>query len=155
MTQASPASSANRRAIRIATAAFVIQGLWAIYANHSFGTGKSLTAGAVQGASSFLMTYLSTMLIEYILAAGQGLPKPLRFVAAAGSSILATIAVQFSANWAAGTPALVKTIAPAVIMGGAYAILYSFGRVFLGRRSKTASGPAAVRTVAGAQGATP
>lgn len=127
-------SNANRKALLISCVAFVIQGSWAVYANHEFGWGKSLPAGLVQGLCSSAMTYLSTILIEYILYIASAAASPLRFAAASVSTIVFIAAVQNLAHWLAGTPQIVKTILPAVLIGGIYCIVYALGRVFLGRQ---------------------
>lgn len=127
-------SNANRKALLISCVAFFIQGSWAVYANHEFGWGKSLPAGLVQGLCSFAMTYLSTMLIEYILYVASAAASPLRFAAASASTIVFIAAVQSLAHWLAGTPHIIKTILPAVVIGGIYCIVYTLARVFLGRQ---------------------
>lgn len=127
-------SKANKKALLIGCVAFFIQGSWAVYANHEFGWGKSLPAGLVQGLCSFAMTYLSTMLIEYILFVASAAARALRFTAASASTIVFIAAVQSLAHWLAGTPHIFKTILPAVVIGGIYCIVYALGRVFLGRQ---------------------
>lgn len=127
-------SNVNRKALLISCGAFFIQGSWAVYANREFGWGKSLPAGLVQGLCSFAMTYLSTILIEYILFAAGAAAKTLGFTAASASTIVFIAAAQSLAHWLAGTPHIIKTILPAVVIGGIYSIVYALGRVFLGRQ---------------------
>jgi hypothetical protein len=130
------ASSANRKALISASAGFVIQGSWAFYANLPFGWHKGLTAALVQGLCSFAMTYACTMLIEKVLSWLASAAPALRFAVAASASVGLILLVQGSAHWLAGTPAIVKTILPALFIGGGYCVVYSFGRVFLGRARK-------------------
>ena len=132
-------NNVNRKAFLISCVAFFIQGSWAVYANHEFGWGKSLPAGLVQGLCSFAMTYLSTMLIEYILFVASAAAKTLRFAAASASTSVFIAAVQSLAHWLTGTPHIIKTILPAVLIGGIYCIVYALGRVFLGRQREKQS----------------
>jgi ascorbate-specific PTS system EIIC-type component UlaA len=126
-------SNPNRKALLISCAAFLIQGGWAVYANHESGWERSLPAGLVQGLCSFAMTYLSTLLMEYILLAASAASAGWRFVAASGGTFLFITAVQSLAHWLAGTPHIARTILPAVIVGAIYCVVYSSGRVFFGR----------------------
>jgi hypothetical protein len=131
-------TTASRKALISAIAGFVLQGSWALYANFSFGWGKSVPAALVQGVCSFVMTYACTMMIELILAATTRVAPTLRFVAASAATISFIVVVQASAHWLTGTPQILKTILPAIIIGGSYCVIYSFGRVFLGRSRKGA-----------------
>jgi hypothetical protein len=50
--------------VRLTVAAFVLYGLWALYANHEHGWATALRAGLVQGLSSATTTLVITAGIE-------------------------------------------------------------------------------------------
>jgi len=119
----------TRKALLISSIAFVLQGSWAVYANQRFGLEKSLVAGLVQGLCSFAMTFVTTMILEYLLALWRALAPGIRLVAVVTVTTLIIALVQSTAHWIAGTPEIAITIAPAVILGGVYCVVYAFGKM--------------------------
>ena len=115
--------SANQRILLMSVAAFLLYGTWAIYANIEHGSVIAVRAGLAQGVYSFVSTVLITLLLETVYARAAVMP-----VLVAGTvGITCTVTLITATHIAVGTPNLLKTIAPSVVIGGAYSYVYCYG----------------------------
>lgn len=124
------------RGLLMAAAAMLVQATWAGYANHLHGWQYSIRAALAQGASSFVMTFLITVVIEFLLGALAALAAPMQLLVTFALSVLAMLAMQIGVHCLAGTPELLLTIAPPATVGTGYCFVYTWGRVYLGKTRK-------------------
>ena len=91
------------------------------------GRESAFKAGLVQGAYSFLLTFVMTLLIETIFKALMKIlhHKPV----VAGLTIMLTCAMVFSGSWyvnyLAGTPEIFNTVILGYVLGGVYTLVYT------------------------------
>ncbi len=111
------------RSLAMAAAAFCLYGGWAMLANRGHGLAAARRAGLVQGVLSFTITLGMTMLIE-------ALHRRLRD-RRRGAALTALCAVGLSGSavvlghLAAGTPEVLRTVAPSLLIGSFYATSYT------------------------------
>lgn len=132
-------ASASGRGLLAATAAMLLQASWAAYANHAHGWQYSARAAVAQGASSFFMTFLITLVIEALFSLFKNYPAPLRLLLIFVLAVLTMLAMQIGVHLLAGTPELLLTIAPPATIGTGYCFFYTLGRVYLGKSRKPLS----------------
>ena len=116
------ARSGTVRSVVAGLAGFLAYGGWAFYVNVAYGTALGIRSGLVQGSYSFVLTFVSTSLMELQL-------KVFRSTAFAGQltiglTILLQFVVAYGINWLAGTPEIAMTILPGFIIGSGYTIVY-------------------------------
>lgn len=102
-----------------------LYGSWAVYANWNHDAGHIARAAATQFLLSFCSTSFLTLMIEFMLARGRSLGN---LVAAAIGPHTCMVALFVVAHSLAGTPNVVKTIAPSATVGLVYSILYVLKR---------------------------
>ena len=97
-------------------------GAWAIYANYEHGMDAWLMAGILQGLSSFSitlgLTIIATRLYHYFGRRVKGIA-----LSWCVSAMLLAI-IPYSIHKSAGTPDILQTIAPGLMIGSCYLILY-------------------------------
>ena len=103
--------------------AFVVYGSWAIFANWEYGIKKSLIAGLTQGLMSFLITTFMTFLMIWLL--NRGSSRWMSFLYAVICTNTVTITSLVVAHLIAGTPEILLTIMPSMIIGFVYIVSYS------------------------------
>lgn len=114
---------ARRRIARLMVLAFFVYGGWAAWANHHHGFAVSLRSFGVQGLSSATTTLLMGGVIEALRARiGSG---PARGMLSAVLATAAAICFHLSLHLVAGTPEIVRTVAPSVVVGFAFASAYA------------------------------
>jgi hypothetical protein len=122
-------SAPRRRAIArvagLALAAAVLYGGWAVLANSSHGWTLALRAGLVQGASSATTTLVISSLIETLFVALAR--SPARTAIAGALPPTCSAGVHAVAHVLAGTPEILRTIAPSVVLGYVFAAIYAAG----------------------------
>ncbi len=111
------------RLARLTVAALVLYGGWAAFANHAHGTAAAARAFVVQGLSSATTTVLIGGLVE-LLARRLGSTRRAA-TAAALSAATVTACFHAAVNRVLGTPELLRTIAPSVVVGYAFAVVYA------------------------------
>ena len=113
------------RSISSACVASTIYGGWGFFANHSHGTAIAVRVMLAQAAASFAMTFVTTMLIEAILA------RLGRRRFAAAQTIVYTFvlcqALVLLVHLAVGTPEILRTMAPNLIVGISFTTAYTLG----------------------------
>ena len=130
--------SASGRALAMSFAALCVQGTWATWANADAGKWIAVKAGVVQGLCSFVMTYLVTMFMEFVLLRVSFSPAWIRGIVVGISGILFMLTIQVGAHALAGTPHILLTIAPAAAVGTCYCMLYSQRQVHVMSSDKSA-----------------
>ncbi|MBK7396256.1 MAG: hypothetical protein IPJ34_08135 [Myxococcales bacterium] len=110
----------SNRLARLSLAAFVVYGSWAAFANHGHGAWVAGRALLGQGLSSATTTLLIGGLVEL-------LSRRLGATSAALLAATATACFHAAVNLLLGTPELLRTIAPSVVVGYAFALAYAVG----------------------------
>ena len=114
------------RSALLALASLLVWGGWAFFANRGHGSGAALTAAGVQGASSLTVTFLMTLLMEGSMRwlplrlDGWGRMLPVAVVGL-GFQVVYTVVWHLVGE----TPELLMTIAPGVLSGAVYCLLYA------------------------------
>jgi hypothetical protein len=119
------ARAARARVARLTLAAAALFGTWAFAANARHGGGLALRAAAVQALSSATTTLVISGGIEALARWLAGRRGGLLLVVLVPPS--ASSSVHLLAHLANGTPEVLRTIAPSVLMGYAFAALYALG----------------------------
>ncbi len=98
-----------------ALAAFVIWGGWAFYANVHAGNWIAMVAAVAQGAFSLLMTFVMGYLTSYLYAC---FTRPVfKLLLPAFFILLLACCFLSILHYSVGTPAILKTISPALLVG--------------------------------------
>lgn len=101
-----------------ASAAFVLYGGWAIYANFEHGQKAGLIAGAVQGVYAFVSTLSVTLVALNIYQRSHG--GKLGIIAGFSVGFLVMLIIPWVVHSAAGTPNKLQTVLPGIIWGSLY-----------------------------------
>lgn len=122
--------SPRLRACGAGVAGFVAYGAWGWWVNLGYGQFVAAKAGLVQGSYSFLLTFFSTLLMEWLYARMRSRRLPVVTTTAVISSLLFVVA--FTIQYAAGTPEVLLTILPGYAIGTVYTGFYVAGLAKLG-----------------------
>jgi hypothetical protein len=106
--------SARTRALVSALCGFLGYGSWGVWINMSHGWQAGLKAGLTQGSYSFMVTLFYSGLIEWIYAKTQ--KKALTIIVCC----LSVVMTSYLIHSLAGTPEIIPTIAPGVVIGSIY-----------------------------------
>ena len=106
-------------------AGFVAYGGWAFYANSSHGDMIALRSGVVQGSYSFVLTFVMTIVTEWLFTKLYGKLLWLPTLMVIVCSVLFTTA--YTINMIAGTPEILMTIFPGFVIGSIYTLIYVIG----------------------------
>lgn len=124
----SPVSPAFRgAALRMAItviAAVAVYGTWAFVANRGHGALVAARAGLTQGASSGFTTLVIGSIVEALRSALP--PGRRRALVATSISASITACIHLGVHLVAGTPEILRTILPSVILGYVFAASYAF-----------------------------
>lgn len=113
---------ATTRVLVLSALAALVYGGWAFAANFSHGMVSSTRAGLVQGASSATTTFVISGGIE-ALRARLGTSRGGLLVAALLPPTLAS-SLHVIAHWLVGTPEILRTILPSLVMGYVFGFAY-------------------------------
>jgi hypothetical protein len=114
-----------RRSLLIAAGSFVAYGSWAAFANWAHGPRVYVVSGLTQASISFVVTATLALGMEAVFRRlRSGL---LRFVVTALGPQSAVAALTAAAHWAVGTPEILMTMAPSLIVGAVFCLLYTAG----------------------------
>lgn len=102
-------------------AGFVVYGGWAWFWNMEHGA-MGQRAGLLQGSYSFVLTFFSTLLMEWIYRRCAPAPHARLLTIGATGAVLLTIPVTLHAL--AGTPNIPGTILPGFLIGMVYTTVY-------------------------------
>ena len=118
-------SSAFWRSLLAGLAGFVGYGAWAWYANLDHGADVAMRSGLVQGGYSLILTFLMTLVTEFLYA---------KFVDLVAGTVMTTGVVSvilfvsaYSIHAIVGTPEILMTITPGFIIGTIYTYVYVLG----------------------------
>lgn len=121
------------RAYVTATGAAILYGSWAGFSNWEHGTSIALEACLVQGVLSFLSTLTLVLVLEALFRlGGRALGG---FLLAAVGTLSLMIAVMTTTHWMTGTPNLVTTIVPSIVVGSVFFIAYAW-RLLVAERNR-------------------
>lgn len=109
-------------------AGFLAYGAWAVFINYSHGWDLAVKAGLTQGGYSFCITLILGVMIEWLFArlARTPLPLLLRGLCVFFLSFSLLVVTSYSLNYWLGTPELILTILPGLLMSAMYTALYIF-----------------------------
>jgi len=111
--------SKNKRMFITGMLSAIIYGLWAYYVN--MGLPTAMASSLAQSISSFIGGYLVAGLIEFTFSVT---PKPWRFPISAFVPYALTLSIYALVHKFVGTPDILATISPNIIIGTPYFILY-------------------------------
>ncbi len=114
-----------RRVVFFAASAFLLYGGWGVIANLHHGRSKSLSAGLTQGLLSLVSTAILTSAMETVFRRLS--PGVVRFVAAGLGPVTAALLLMAVVHFFTGTPEIVATMLPSIVIGYAYSIIYAAG----------------------------
>ena len=118
-----------QRSLFSALAALVAYGGWAYLVNSMHGSFAAAKAAGVQGAYSFLLTFVMTILIELLYRASCAITDS--DLLRKGLTIVITCCMIFSASWwvnvLAGTPEIFNTVILGYVVGGIFTASYALG----------------------------
>jgi len=130
----------RRRSVAIAALFALFFGTWALCANLAHGLPRGLEAALVQACMSFSMSFC---IVEGMHAMERALgTSPWARVATAFVPSLAADAVIATAHLCAGTPEILRTILPGLVLGTVSSCLYVAGRGHARRRALRGEGRA-------------
>lgn len=98
--------------------AFLLWGGWAFYVNEGAGFAVGLASGVVQGAASFVITLLMVRSVTYLYGHLTG--RLLRLALPATITVATTGAMLVVIHRMVGTPHIIATIGPALMVGLAF-----------------------------------
>ena len=112
----------SARGLALAIGAGCMYGAWALWANSAHGAAAGWRAAGTQFVVSFVVTLAITTVMEQVHAS---LPSPLRRVAGAiAASVGVTVILTLSLHYASGTPEILATVVPVLVLGSLYCIAY-------------------------------
>lgn len=114
-----------QRSVLSGVAGFLVYGGWAFWLNASHGTAMGISAGAVQGSYSFVLTLTMTLVMEHLMASFVAIPARGALTVALVSGI--SFSVAYSLQWLNGTPEILLTILPGFFIGVVYCAVYVTG----------------------------
>ncbi|MEM1435282.1 MAG: hypothetical protein AAGG11_14575 [Pseudomonadota bacterium] len=115
--------SAWWRSLGAAVAGFLVYGGWAYYVNADHGQSIGMRSGLLQGSYSFVLTLVTTLLMERLyrtFAAGQ---HPVVLTVIVTGVLLFTIPCVI--HGLAGTPEILMTVLPGFLIGMVYTTVYT------------------------------
>lgn len=125
MNKLSPDRGQLRRVVFFAGSAFFLFGGWGVLANMQHGTGKSLSAGLTQGLLSLVSTAILTTAMEALFRRLS--PGAARFIATGLGPITAAQLLMAVAHFFTGTPEIMATMLPSIVVGYSYSLAYATG----------------------------
>lgn len=130
----------SKRALVMGVLAGALYGAWAIYANWNHGLPRVARAFAIQFVLSFCSTSFMTLMIELTLARGRSAANKLLAAIGPHSGMITLFVII---HYIAGTPHVMKTIAPSAVVGLLFCIVYVSrrGRVVTAPRYSRRSDP--------------
>jgi hypothetical protein len=125
------------RGLVLAVGAGCMYGAWALWANLGHGAEAGWRAGGTQFFVSFVVTLTITTVMEQVharLASRAG-----RMLGAIAASVGTTVTFTLALHWASGTPEILPTVVPVLLLGSLYCIAYVVNlERELGRRAEKA-----------------
>lgn len=113
---------------------FLFYGAWAMLINFSHGSEHAIKAGLTQGSYSFCITLILALLVEGLFVRLANIRFKNLWVFLAAALLLTTTSV--SLNWLAGTPEILWTVLPGLMVSLVYTVVYIFTLNALGTQKK-------------------
>ncbi|MDG2277524.1 MAG: hypothetical protein P8L31_06145 [Pseudomonadales bacterium] len=113
------------RSFLSAIAGFSVYGGWAYYVNADHGTGLATMIGLVQGGYSFVLTFVMTLVTEWLFKRFTESKNQVAYVMI--TILIALFTMPYVIHVFIGTPAIWMTILPGFAIGAMYTGLYVFG----------------------------
>jgi hypothetical protein len=112
----------SARGLALAIGAGCMYGAWALWANSAHGAAAGWRAAGTQFLVSVVVTLAITTVMEQVHASlSSRLPRVAGAIAASvGVTVIFTIALHY----ASGTPEILATVLPVLILGSLYCIAY-------------------------------
>lgn len=111
------------RAIATSCGAGALYGTWAGIANRDHGAHAALRAAATQAIVSVALTFCVVMIMEYLSRRGR---SPLHgFMLSAVLTTSLMIGLTVCAHAWSGTPHLIASVAPSILIGTTFIVTYS------------------------------
>lgn len=112
-----------RRNVVTAAIGATIWGAWAWYTNRADGGGSGICAALVQAMLAAGIVFFKTWSVEYWARYGRRMSARVLYAVAGTFAVILPVSVL--AHWLAGTPRILVTIAPALLVGVAACIGYA------------------------------
>ena len=103
-------------------AGFAVYGGWAYFVNAEHGQELAMMVGLVQGSYSFALTFVMTLVTEWLFRQCQG-----HFVLIMSIVCTALFITPYMIHLAIGTPSILMTILPGFVIGSIYTGIYVLG----------------------------
>ena len=120
------------RSLASAVGGFALYGSWGYLANRGVGVDIARRVGLLQGTFSFVVTLTSALIIEAVYA------RLGRVAPTVAACLAFTYALMVTVHTLVGTPHLLVTIAPGLVVTAVFVTMYTLG---LARRDATVADP--------------
>lgn len=120
------------RIIFIGLIAFFLYGSWAFYINSDFGHAVALRSGIAQGMLSFSVTTMMSYAMEFFY--NRIAWRWCRFVITAYFPLICVLYFMAFVHFLIGTPNIIETITPSMVIGTLYCTSYTIGLSRLSKR---------------------
>ena len=110
------------RGLLLAIGAGCMDGAWALWANLEHGTAAGWRAAATQFVVSFIVTLAITTVMEQVH--GRLSSRLARIGGAIAASVGTTIVFTLTLHLASGTPEILATVVPVLLLGSLYCVAY-------------------------------
>ena len=112
----------SARGLFLAVGAGFMYGAWALWANFGHGAAAGWRAAGTQFFVSFVVTLAITTVMERVHARLS--TRLARVGGALAASIGTTIVFTVTLHWLSGTPEIVGTVVPVLVLGSLYCAAY-------------------------------
>ncbi len=103
-------------------AGFLFYGAWATVINYSHGLQEALTAGLTQGGYSFTITLFLAIIVEWLFVRLSHLPYKSVWVFVL--ALLLLLVTSIGINLFTGTPEVLLTVLPGLLISSIYTLIY-------------------------------
>lgn len=110
------------RSLLSGIAGFVVYGGWAYFVNAEHGQELAMMIGLVQGSYSFALTFVMTLVTEWLFRRCNG-----QFAMIMGVVCTALFVTPYAIHMLIGTPEILMTILPGFVIGSIYTGVYVMG----------------------------
>ena len=113
------------RVVFFSVSAFFIFGGWGVVANLQHDLHERLLAGLTQGLLSLVSTAILTSAMEMVF--GRLSPGVARFMSTGLGPITTTLLLMAAAHSVTGTPEVMATMLPSIVVGYSFSLIYAAG----------------------------
>jgi hypothetical protein len=112
----------SARGLALAIGAGCMYGAWALWANSAHGAAAGWRAAGTQFLVSFVVTLTITAVMEQVHASLSSRLR--RLVGAVAASVGVTVIFTIALHYASGTPEILATVVPVLLLGSLYCVAY-------------------------------